>query len=76
MGKYSLEYDPQADAVYIKMIRRKVSKTVEIDDTTMADLDKKNHIIGIEIINFSKTKVDLTKLITEQLGENIVSVVK
>ncbi len=68
MNKYLLEYDPQSDAAYIRTARKKISRTIEIDSTTFVDLDKDNHIVGMEILNFSRTKVDITQLITKQLG--------
>lgn len=73
VNKYSLEYDPQSDAAYIRVAKRRVSRTVEMDSTVIVDLDKENHIVGMEILNFSKTKVDLSQLITKQLG-NLASV--
>ena len=73
MNKYSLEYDPQSDAAYIRVVKKKVARTVEIDSTTIMDLDKENHIVGIEILNFSKSKADISQLITRQLG-NLASV--
>lgn len=63
-----MAYDPQSDAIYIRMARKKISRTVEIDGTTMVDLDKDKHIVGMGILDFSRTKVDISQLITKQMG--------
>jgi len=68
VNKYLLAYDPQPDAIYIRMPHKKIFRTVEIDGTTMVDLDKGNHIVGTEILDFSGAKVDISQLITKQMG--------
>ncbi len=75
MDKYLLEFDPQSDAAYIHMIKGKVSRTIELDNFTFVDLDKDNRILGMEILNFSSSKVNISQLITKQIG-NVLSTVK
>lgn len=75
MNKYLLEYDSQADAAYIRMVKGKVSRTIELDEYTFVDLDKDNRILGMEILNFSNNKVSINQLITKQIG-NVVSMAK
>ncbi|MHB1708807.1 MAG: DUF2283 domain-containing protein [Thermoplasmataceae archaeon] len=75
MNKYLLAYVPQSDAVFTRTVHKKISGNVEIDGPTMVDLDGDNHIVGMQILNFSRPKVDVTQLITKQLG-NLANVTK
>lgn len=51
-----VEYDHQADAVYLSLSSRneKVWKSREIEPGVILDLDKKRKVIGIEILDASK----------------------
>lgn len=49
-----LEYDPQADAVYISLKKKKVHKSREVSPGVILDLDKTKGLIGIEILDASK----------------------
>ena len=48
-----IEYDPEADALYIRFQDVKPSDNVDIEDGITVDLDEKRHFIGIEILNVS-----------------------
>ena len=50
-----IKLDTRADALYIKLTKGKVYKTVATSDTFIIDADKKGNIIGIEVLNYSKT---------------------
>ena len=73
--KYTLEYDRQADALYIKISTVKIDESSEAGKDIILDIDKNKHLVGIEILNFSKNKLDLNTLIAQQFG-NLVSLVK
>jgi uncharacterized protein YuzE len=75
MKKYIIEYDSQADAAYIKLSRVNIAESMEINKDVIVDLDKNKHLIGIEILNFSRSKFDIKTLITKDIG-NITSIVK
>ena len=49
-----IEYDKEADALYIEFGSGEFAKNKKIDSNTIIDLDKDNNILGIEIINVSK----------------------
>lgn len=49
-----IEYDPQADAVYLRLKRGRVHETVEVSDDVFLDLDEKGDPLGIEILFVSK----------------------
>ena len=49
-----INYDKEADAVYIEFQKGEFAKNKKIDDFTIIDLDKDENILGIEILNVSK----------------------
>ena len=71
MKKYTIEYDKQADAAYIKVSGNRVVDTIEADKDMFVDVDKNKHIVGIEILNFSRIKVNIANLIAKQF-ENLI----
>ncbi len=46
----SLEYDPSGTALYVRMKRGKVATSMPLADNIILDLNKKNELLGIEII--------------------------
>ena len=58
-----MKYDPLADALYIKVEEGEVSDSLELREGLIVDLDDKGEVIGIEILNFSKTKIDMKEII-------------
>ncbi len=68
-----LRYDPVADALYIKLKDDKIAETEEINESVIVDYNEKGEIIGIEILNFSKRKIDLNSLIIKGI-ENLVTI--
>ena len=49
-----LEYDPEADALYLRLKEGRVSETVEIAENVFVDLDAGGEPLGIEILFVSK----------------------
>ncbi len=49
-----IEYDPQADAIYLRLKRGRIHETVEVSDGVLVDLDEKGDPLGIEILFVSK----------------------
>ena len=62
-------YDPDADAMYVKLTDEKFSKTKVIDDNTILDVDKNGNVIGIELLFVSKhlPKDFLSRVVVETL---------
>ena len=60
-----IRYDREAGAVYIRIGGGKVAESEEVDDGVIVDYDEKGNVIGIEILEFSKKKIDLNKLVME-----------
>jgi uncharacterized protein YuzE len=50
--EYRVEYDPLADALYIKVKEGEVSDSLELREGLIVDIDDKGEVIGIEILNF------------------------
>ena len=46
----SLEYDPSSTALYVRIKRGKVATSRPLADNIILDLNKKNELLGIEII--------------------------
>ncbi len=49
-----IEFDKEADALYIEFSSKEFAKNKKIDDSTIIDLDKEGNIIGIELLNVSE----------------------
>ena len=64
-----IEYDQEADALYIQMQDKSVSKTKEIEEGVLIDFDEGNKLIGIEILDVTKrfTLADIINLHIENL---------
>jgi len=63
--EFHIRYDKVADAIYIRLREGKIVKSDEIAPGIIVDLNENNEVVGIEILWFSKRKLDLTKLIVE-----------
>ncbi len=49
-----IEYDKEADALYIQLREASVDDNTDIEEGVTVDLDEKKHIVGIEILDASK----------------------
>ena len=57
-----IEYDKQADALYILLREARVDDNIDIEEGVTVDLDEKRHIVGIEILDASK-KLSLQEIV-------------
>ena len=57
-----IEYDKEADALYIQLREANVDDNIDIEEGVTVDLDEKKHIVGIEILDVSK-KLSLKDII-------------
>ncbi len=65
-----IEYDPQADALYIQLRKGKIAQTVETSHYIYADVDEEGQPLGLEIL-FVKRHLrpeDLTSITFNILG--------
>jgi uncharacterized protein YuzE len=49
-----IQYDREADALYIQMQEKKVTKTKEVEEGLLVDFDEEDKLIGIEILDATK----------------------
>lgn len=49
-----IEYDKEADALYIQLREAFVDDNIDIEEGITIDVDEKRHIVGIEILDASK----------------------
>ena len=58
-----LEFDPQADAVYLELTEAEVEESKEIQPGIIMDYDAEGRVVGIEVLYVSKrTEVPLKKV--------------
>jgi uncharacterized protein YuzE len=64
-----IEYDREADAVYIYLQEKEVAKTVSFGEGLNIDLDEEGKLIGIEVLDATKrySLADIFDLRTENL---------
>ena len=56
-----IKYDPEADAMYIKIKNQKVNHTKELDKNTIVDFNKKGEVIGMELLFVKEKNPNLLK---------------
>lgn len=62
-----IEYDQQADAIYIQIQEKEVAFSKEIEDGVIIDFDDSSNVIGFEVLNASK-KFDIKDITTINIG--------
>ena len=61
--EFFIKYDRAGDVLYIKLRDGKIVESEEIEPGVIVDYNEKGEIIGIEVLWFSRRKIDLSKLI-------------
>ena len=64
----NITYDAVADAMYMKVGSGKVAKTLKMQDRLIVDVDEKNNVLGIEILEASAQKGLIKNLEKSVLG--------
>jgi uncharacterized protein YuzE len=64
-----IEYDREADALYIHLRQVPVDDSVDIEEGVTVDLDAEKHIVGIEILDASNrlSPEELSRVSVENL---------
>lgn len=72
-----IEYDKEADALYIQLREAPVDDNVDVEKGTTVDLDEKRNIVGIEILDASKklSLRDLVNISIENLPIDMIELV-
>ena len=58
-----MKYDRVSDVLYIKLRDDKIVDSDEIAPGVIVDYNEKGDIVGIEVLWFSKRRLDLSKLV-------------
>ncbi len=69
--EYRFEYDPVADALYIKTRSGKIVDSIEAKKDVIFDLGEEGEVIGVEILNFSKSNIDLKKILIKGIETTV-----
>jgi uncharacterized protein YuzE len=69
-----IEYDPEVDALYVRLQEKFVAKTVEVDEGVNIDFDDQGKLIGLEILDATEryTLSDIFNISTENLFQENV----
>jgi uncharacterized protein YuzE len=65
LSEYTIRYDAYADVLYVKIREGKVAESDEVENGIILDYDLDGNIIGIEILDFSRRKIDLNELVVK-----------
>jgi len=63
--KFHVRYDRFADALYIRPRDGRIVDSDDVAPGIIVDLDENNEAIGVEVLQASKRKLDLLKLLLE-----------
>lgn len=64
-----IEYDPEADALYIQVREARPDDNIDIEEGVSVDVDENGHIVGLEILDASKrlSPSDLASITIQKL---------
>lgn len=64
-----IEYDPEANALYIQIREARVDDNIDIENGVTVDLDEDRHIVGIEILDATERlrPSDLSRITIQRL---------
>ena len=64
-----IEYDPEADALYIQIREARADDNIDIEEGVTVDVDENRHIVGVEILDASKrlSPSDLSSITIQRL---------
>ena len=48
----NIDYDKEADALYIKLTDKALSQSEEIAENIVVDFDEDNNVVGVEVLYF------------------------
>ena len=64
-----IEYDKEADALYVRLQEKYVARTIEIEEGLNLDLDENGKLIGLEVLDAMErySLTDIFNVATENL---------
>jgi len=63
-----IEYDPKADAMYIRLLAGEVTESDEVRPGVVLDFDVNGRVLGIEMLNVSLRTDNPRELAMELIG--------
>jgi len=63
--EFVVRYDRVGDVLYIKLRDDKIVESDEVMPGIIVDYNEKGEIVGIEVLWFSRRRIDLSKLVLE-----------
>ena len=60
-----VRYDRVADALYVRFKDDKVVESEEVEPGIIVDYNDRGEVVGVEVLWFSRRKIDLSKLVLE-----------
>ena len=73
MVELRVKYDAVADALYIRVRDAPVQESIEVSEGIIVDFDERNEVIGVEILGFSKSKLNLNEIVRKGIEAISVS---
>lgn len=67
----NFSFDKKANALYIRISSEKVLNSDEIAEGIIIDYDKKENIVGVEVLNFTEKNLNLNDLVQMTIEELI-----
>ncbi|WP_301101454.1 DUF2283 domain-containing protein [Propionivibrio sp.] len=49
-----IEYDPEADALYVRLGEQKITESEQVQPGVILDFDESGKVVGVEILSASK----------------------
>ena len=70
-----IEYDPEADALYIQIREAHPDDNIDIEEGVTVDVGEHGHIVGVEVLDASKrlSPSDLASITIEKLPLEITA---
>lgn len=63
-----VQFDPSADAMYIRLAEGEVADSDEVRDGVVLDYDRDGRVLGIELLNVSQRNYNPREMAFELLG--------
>lgn len=50
----NIQYDPEVDALYVRLSERKIIESEEVQPGIVLDFDEEGKVVGVEVLNASR----------------------
>ena len=63
--EFTIKYDRVGDTLYIRFKDDRVVESDEVAPGVIIDYNERGEVVGIEVLEFSRRRMDLSKLVLE-----------